>query len=352
MSHYDPSMDYGRYPTFGSISEKSTPFYLKCSTCGSHDFLIRLPEWIAVCKNCSISLKIPFSGDVSDTVPVQPDDQLPYSDFQIVDCPSEKSLYRSVVILRPDGTLRVEYGIAKSLHQIVDWKRIVAIDAGRNHIVGLRADGTVTAAGLKYDEMEQLLSWSNIVAISASAKGVVGLRSNGTVCAVGVSSGTLAQLEKWTNIDAITSSGNCIAAIRTDGTVRTIGSISNEVYGWENVKAISLNGSRIIGLHKDGSVSTAGYSMVVCQTIEKWKDITAIESIGDMIVAICGNHVQYLTFDALGFDFRPKEHRLDWTEIESIYRSTYNRAIIARRKDGFIHSADPSLQRFIVENMD
>lgn len=348
MSTYDPSQDYLQYPTLAPLPEELTSYLAKCPVCGCQDFNIKLPRWTAVCIKCGGSMDNPSSDSTPDPISAEPTKQLPLCDFQIVTCYSNSALSNSIIILRPDGTLRTEKNLLTNLRSIVDWTQLVAIAAGNAHIAGLRTDGTVISAGLHDREMRQLESWTNITSITATSKGILGLRSDGTVCSVGLHAKYVEQLQKWSNIVSIAASGNCIAGIRSDGTVRTIGQISNVVYSWENVIAIALTGTRIVGLHRNGTVSIAGFPAKTMQAVSKWKNITAIAAYGTTVAAIYRNRVIAVNHDTIFPLTFPETEK--WVDIQSI--TIHDNIITARRSDGFFYCTAPNVQRFIVENMD
>ena len=67
--------------------------------------------------------------------------------------------------------------------EISNWKDIVAIVGGENHVVGLKSDGTVVAAGDDSYGQRDVESWTDIVAISAGQFFTVGVKSDGTIVA-------------------------------------------------------------------------------------------------------------------------------------------------------------------------
>ena len=92
MSHYDPSMDYGRYPTFAPLPEELLGQFARCETCGGVDFRFRLPDWTAVCKRCGEPLR-------SAPPVIQPQKHIGLP-FQFATCGAAD------ILLRNDGTLR------------------------------------------------------------------------------------------------------------------------------------------------------------------------------------------------------------------------------------------------------
>ena len=57
---YDPSVDYGKYPTLAPLPEELTGRFARCESCGGADFRFLLPDWTAVCKKCGATLRLPM----------------------------------------------------------------------------------------------------------------------------------------------------------------------------------------------------------------------------------------------------------------------------------------------------
>ena len=120
-------------------------------------------------------------------------DQLLPTWKDIVDIFSTENTYYSddeVIGLKADGTVafcddiywtgfsEAETDLAA---KVQDWKNIVAVASGYDHLVGLKADGTVVADGDNAYGQCDVGEWKDIVAISAGRYHTVGLKADGTV---------------------------------------------------------------------------------------------------------------------------------------------------------------------------
>jgi len=137
------------------------------------------------------------------------------------------TLTGATVGLKTDGTVvtvgAYEHGYGQL--DVSSWRDIVAISAGRSHIVGLKADGTVVAVG--EDELGcgqlDVSGWRDIIAISAGEYCTVGIKANGTVVAVGADWGGQTDVSDWENIVAVITKGGTVG-LKEDGTVVAVGS--------------------------------------------------------------------------------------------------------------------------------
>ena len=124
--------------------------------------------------------------------------------------------------------------VMKSKFDIPEWKDIIAISIGWNHVLGLKEDGTVLAHGDNRLGQCNVNDWTDIISISTGKECSVGLRSDGTVIAVGVDS---QNIETWKDIIQVIciSSGidrrEIIVALKKDGSVIT-GSKWDRIYDY------------------------------------------------------------------------------------------------------------------------
>lgn len=350
MSNYDPSKDYARYPTLSPIREKPAASYAQCTACGGTDFRIQLPHHTIICKNCStIYQMVPPSQKTPLT---QANVSHPLSAFQIA-CTSY-AMSSITFILRPDGTIRANTQLPRSLSAVAGWTQIASICAGSNHIAGLRTDGTVMVAGLSEAEQTIVQSWEKITSIAATSTGVLGLCADGTVCAAGVRHAVLEQLQKWTSITSISAVGNQIIGVRRDGTLRAIGNVPDEIYGWDQITEVAMGvfdygrGTSVLGLRRSGRVISTGYFRGQSESIQKCRDVRAIAASNKAAVALKNDGTIEILSNTTGTGAILAASK--WKRIQSVW--VCGNFITALRSDGFIHCTNPRIQRFIVEALD
>ena len=216
MKPYDPSTDYGRYPTLAPLPEELTGRFARCEGCGGVDFRFRLPDWAAVRKKCGAKLALPAqkpASKLTQTAPppkVSAKRELP--NIQIV------GALEHTVLLRPDGTVRARGNNYYGQCNVSDWSDIVAISAVSGRTTGLRRDGTVVIVG-ENSSFHNVSGWSDITALSASYCHSVGLRADGTVVATGDNGNDCCNVQQWTNVSKIWALPSFTAAMQHDGTI-------------------------------------------------------------------------------------------------------------------------------------
>ena len=113
------------------------------------------------------------------------------------------SNYVSILGLRSDGkvlscgVITDSNSFLKEFYGVDNWKNVVAIAGGKDHVVGLKKDGTVVACG-KNDYGQCLVdSWRDIIQIACGENHTVGLRKDGSVVACGNNKYGQCNVEKW-----------------------------------------------------------------------------------------------------------------------------------------------------------
>ncbi len=101
----------------------------------------------------------------------------------------------TIVLLKSDGTIFLgQHDYTDSLSSFENfqifndaaaWTDIVAIDCGRDHLVGLKADGTVVAVGENANGQCNVMGWNNVSKIYANENATLAVRKDGSVLAAG-----------------------------------------------------------------------------------------------------------------------------------------------------------------------
>lgn len=239
--------------------------------------------------------------------------------------------------LKPDGHV-VTTDLSKTdVHiNIDDWDNIIAIDAGRAHIVGLTNEGHVKCTGHNGDGQCNFKDFGDdeFIAVAAGWRHTVALTSTHKVRAIGhINNKHRRDLESWNDKDivAIAAGGG---SVDTEGSGHTVGLTSDghvvaagdndfgqcDVYGddWTetDIIAIAAGDWHTVGLRADGKVVATGSihpgePSAACD-VDDWENIVAIDA--------CTGYTLGLTADgtimATGFDAelqRPDSG--DWTDI-------------------------------------
>lgn len=123
-----------------------------------------------------------------------------------------------------DGTVRAcGEDLTNRLHQVEQWRDIVAICAGDHHFAGVRKDGSVVAAGCNGRGQCNVGAWTDIVAVAGGGAHTVGLRKDGTAVTTGSNENGQCNVGQWTQIVAIAAGSRHTVGLRRDGTVVATG---------------------------------------------------------------------------------------------------------------------------------
>ena len=219
-----------------------------------------------------------------------------------------------IVGLKANGTVDV-VGDKYYRSKTKDWRDIIAIAAGDNHVVGLKADGTVISDGLgvkhvdsKEGSVESIpckqcntKDWRNIVAIAAGNYHTVGLKKDGTVVAVGDNNFGQCNTLNWSNVVAVFADESFTVGLKADGTVVAVGESIGQrnttlrnayincnlpfknsdftvdnTHNWKDIVVVADGGNHRVGLKADGTVVACGLnSDGQCNTTD-WRDIVAV----------------------------------------------------------------------------
>lgn len=362
MKHYDPSTDYGRYPTLAPLPEELLGTFARCEKCGGVDFRFRLPDWTAECKKCGAELVLPVPITSLHATPMLPK-TAPMKPVPVQ--------FVNDVLLRSDGTLRSpefsNINPASIQAAISGWSNITSIALGTDHIVGLCRDGSVKAAGSNNYGQCNVQSWSNMIAIAAGYYYTVGLCADGTVKAVGLNLPTYSlnasdlrivkaaelngtalccNVSSWKNITAIDASWCHTVALSSDGRVHAVGRNQEgqcNVHGWTGITAIAAGSYHTVGLRRDGTVCAVGNNDQGQCNVQSWRNIIAIATRPDHTLGLCADG----TVKATGTNRFGPLNLAQWTNVASLFTHyQYSLGICA---DGTIVCTDPKRKKWIEE---
>ena len=165
-----------------------------------------------------------------------------------------------IFALRADGTVISNEMDAEQdfdqMYFVKDWKNIISISGGSEHLLGLKKDGTVLATGSNHHGECDVSRWKEIVQISAGSCVSVGLKKNGTVVVTGFAEG-LDELNNWMDIVAISCGTDHVLGLKANGTVVAAGENKYgqcNIFDWKNIVAISAGEDHSLGLTKEHTV--------------------------------------------------------------------------------------------------
>lgn len=155
-----------------------------------------------------------------------------------------------------------------------DWKNIIAIAAGKHHLVGLKPDSTVVASRIGSEDQGQcdVGYWRKITAIAAGQHHTVGLKVNGTVVTTGSNYHGACSTNHWRGITAIAAGDHHTVGLQRDGTVVATGWNLHgqcDLDSWRGITRICAGGNLTVGLKPDGTLVAAGENIYGQRNVSK-----------------------------------------------------------------------------------
>lgn len=211
---------------------------------------------------------------------------------------------RNYAVLYTDGSVKI-FGEDNGYGQknTDSWKDIINILAAPNCTYGITASGEIVAAG---SVRQDVLKWKNMKQLCAGKHSIIGLDNDGTVRAGSCEPAVQEQLNKWSKITEIAVSGDCITGVKEDGSVCFCGKENDtrrEVENWEDIVALTGDNVFFYGLTASGETKAAGSCAAFLDRgrsqVSQWSEqnqilalagspsgsIAAITETGDLLVA-------------------------------------------------------------------
>ena len=208
-----------------------------------------------------------------------------------------------IVGLRADGTVLASGDNLFGQCKVSGWKEIVSIQAGGSRTVGIKRDGTVVASGRNNHGQCNVSEWRNIISVAMGDLHTVGLRSDGTVVAVGYNEDGRCDVSDWTDVVAIAVGNGFTVGLRANGTVVAVGNDENgqcRVSDWDHVVAVSTDmfSLHLAALRSDGTVLATGYNEDGRCEVSDWRDIVSVAVFGSYTVGLRSNGTVIIAGDA------------------------------------------------------
>ena len=173
--------------------------------------------------------------------------------------------------------------ISENLRELISIKRKLWMDhsgwiaVGRNFVAALDEDGMVAAAGDDSFGVLQIMDYGKLIAIDAGSGHCVGLKPDGTAVASGV--GDECDVWLWTDLCWICAGADHTVGLKKDGTVVATGDNTHgqcNVNHWHNVVFVAAGGHRTVGLTSDGRILMAGEAWSEYETPPNWENVVAL----------------------------------------------------------------------------
>ena len=210
---------------------------------------------------------------------------------------------RNYAVLYTDGSVKMFGGDNGYGQKDTDsWKDITSVLAAPNCTYAITVSGEVVAAG---SARQDVLTWKNMKQLFAGKHSIVGLDTEGLVRASGCGQEVQEQLRKWSKITDIAVSGDCIAGVKEDGSVCFCGkeNTRREVENWKDILVLTADNAFFYGLTADGEIKVAGSCAAFLDRgrsqVSQWSEqsqilalagspsgsIAALTETGDLLVA-------------------------------------------------------------------
>ncbi len=185
--------------------------------------------------------------------------------------------------VRADGTVRVEEVKNRYMREVSQWRDIVSVASGYDHVVGLKRDGTVITAGKDtYGCCKDTRSWRNIVKIYAEGYETFGITSDGRVLlgGAGIANGAI----NATDAVAIASGDGRYYVLSSQGTIKEYGEkkFSHLFSDEDTVVAIAATVDYLALLYINGRVNVMAKKSILdsvnLRSSGDWEDIIAIRT--------------------------------------------------------------------------
>lgn len=202
---------------------------------------------------------------------------------------SANILYAAV---KADGSVQT----SRLTQKTQTWTDIVAVAAGKSHVVGLRRDGTVLAAaagGLEIgDEAFDYSNWGDIVSVAAGMAHSVGLKKDGTVVATGNNDLGQCAVQDWKNVVAIAAGYVHTFGLCKDGTVLIAGNYTDGLFDFTaraSIRALCSGSLLAAGVTENGRIFVTGTSLDADQNEVNWISHNWGRDWTDIVTAACGS---------------------------------------------------------------
>ena len=211
---------------------------------------------------------------------------------------------RNYALLYTDGSVKM-FGEDNGYGQknTNNWRDMTNVLAAPNCTYGITVFGEVVAAG---SARQDVLAWKNMKRLCAGKHSMIGLDNDGTVRAGSCEPAVQEQLSKWPKITEIAVSGDCIAGVKEDGSVCFCGKENDtrrEVENWKDIVVLTADNAFFYGLTAAGEVKAAGSCAAFLDRgrsqVSQWSEqnqilalagspsgsIAALTETGDLLVA-------------------------------------------------------------------
>ena len=194
------------------------------------------------------------------------------------------------VVLNEDGTVASSGLISKYKKVVSDWRNIVDIAAGNNHVVAVDSNGRVYCAG--DSEACDIDGTRNIIKVFATDNASIALSEVGTMSYSGSFIGS-SYLQDYMNIKDIASSDNILVILNRDETLNVYSKSGSYLKAetWSEIVDVTCGDDFVAGLDRYGKVYIEIENDEISAQVNDWSNIVAIDSGKDYLIAFDGKNI-------------------------------------------------------------
>jgi len=236
------------------------------------------------------------------------------------------------VVLNEDGTVKSSGLISKYKDYVDDWKNIVDIAAGNNHVVAVDANGRVYCAGS--DEACKIDGTKNISKVFATANASIAISEVGTPFYSGSFLGS-SYLQSYLNIKGIASSDNILVILNSENTLNVYSKSGSYLKAetWNEIVDVACGDDFVAALDKYGKVYIEIENDDISQKVSEWSNIIAIDAGKDYLIGFDGKNIYGVGNNSYNQFIKEEKQKTTLEEVKKI-EYTLDRETITIQFDG------------------
>ena len=194
------------------------------------------------------------------------------------------------VVLNEDGSVVTSGLIDKQKKEVENWRNIIDIAAGSNHVVGLDSNGRVYCVG--DSQACDIAGTKGVKKVFATNNATVCLNEIGTLSYSGTMIGS-SYLSDFLNIKDIASSENILAILNSEDTLNVYSKSGSflKAETWTELVDVACGNDFVAALDKYGKVYIEIDNDEIVEEVSEWSNIIAIDAGKDYLIGFDGKKV-------------------------------------------------------------
>ena len=193
-------------------------------------------------------------------------------------------------VLNEDGSVVTSGLISKNEKEVNDWRNIIDIAAGNNHLAGLDSNGRVYCVG--DSEACDIAGSKGVTKIFATDNATIALNEIGTLTYSGSFIGS-SSLNGFLNIKDIASSDNILAILNNEDTLNVFSKSGSflKAETWTEIVDVACGNDFVAALDKYGKVYIEIDNDEIVDEVSEWSNIIAIDAGKDYLIGFDGKNI-------------------------------------------------------------